>query len=396
VCYNRRPMALLASDAEGNRLLAAGMPSEALKAFQSTLAAHPGDPRCLLGVAKAHMAMDAREPALAALDELLKVKPDHMEARSHRALLRVVKGEKGAVADLEAAAKDRRAGFAEHFNFGQYLISAGKHADASRELAMAQRIEPRDPRPHLLLAALAQQRGDVPAAIHALQSATQLVGPHVAAPWVALGRVYLAAKRGREAANAFHEAVQRRADDPAVGEEAYRACAEAGAWDLALKVVLLLRQKNPNEARYSTWQQQVNQALKSGGGPRKVSAYEEGDARSVDIDKELIKVNEILGRNPPTPPHVARECIARLDQVLRINPTHGDALNLLGLCQFLCGSYPWKDAEETGKKAQAAAAAAKNPIWKNNADLLLRNLEKKRAQAQKAAQAQPRQPQPKR
>jgi tetratricopeptide (TPR) repeat protein len=229
----------------------------------------------------------------------------------------------------------------------------------------------------------------VPGAISALQQATQLVGPTIAAPWVALGRLYRTLGRGREAAQAYFEAVQRRADDHAAAEEAYRACAEAGAWDLALKVVLALRQKKPADPRYEAWQQEVNQALKSGGGPRKVAAYEEGDARAVDVDRELIKVNEILGRNPPTPPHVAKECIVKLEQVLRVQPSHGDALNLMGLCQFLAGSYPWKEAEDFGKKAQAAALAAKNPIWKNNADLLLKNLERKRARHQAKAAAKP-------
>ena len=383
-------MALLASDAEGNRLLAAGMPAEALKAFQSALGITPQDAKCLLGLAKAHMALEARDAAMAALEALLKLKPDHLEGRSHRALLRLTAGDTSALADLEAVARDRHSGFAEHFNYGQYLLSAGKHAEASRELMIAQRIEPRDPRPHLLLAALAQNRGDVAGAINALQSATQLVGPQVAAPWVALGHIYRAGGRLRESAQSFFEAVQRRPDDAAVGEEAYRAAAEAGAWDLGLKVVLLLRQKKPNEARYAKWQDEVNHALKTGGAPRKVSAYEEGDARAIDVDQELIKVNEILARNPPTPPHVAKECIARLDRVLRIHPAHGDALSLLGLCQFLSGSYPWNDAEQSGKKAQAAAAATKNPIWKNNADLLLKNLERKRTQhARKAAAERP-------
>jgi tetratricopeptide (TPR) repeat protein len=381
-------MALMASDAEGNRLLAAGMPAEALKAFQSALASTPGDVKCLLGLAKAHMALEARDAALATLEQLLKVKPDHLEARSHRALLKYAAGDKAALAELEAVARDRHSGFAEHFNYGQYLLSAGKHADAQRELTMAQRIESRDPRPHLLLAALAQQRGDPQGAISALQQATQLVGPTIAAPWVALGRIYRAMGRGREAAQAYHEAVQRRADDGAAAEEAYRACAEAGAWDLALKVVLALRQKKPDDQKYAAWQQEVNQALKSGGAPRKVSAaYEEGDARAIDVDRELIKVNEILGRNPPTPPHVAKECITKLEQVLRIQPSHGDALNLMGLCKFLAGSYPWKEAEDYGKKAQAAAVAAKNPIWKQNADALLRNLSRKRVNAEKKAAA---------
>ncbi|HEY8208282.1 MAG TPA: hypothetical protein VIG99_12420, partial [Myxococcaceae bacterium] len=173
----------------------------------------------------------------------------------------------------------------------------------------------------------------------------------------------------------------------AAGEEGYRAAAESGAWDLGLKMVLLLRQKKPNEAKYAKWQDEVNHALKTGGAPRKMSIYEEGDAGAIDVDKELIKVNEILNRNPPTPAHVAKDCMARLDRVLRIQPNHGDALNLLGLCQFLTGGYPWKETEETGKKAQAAAVAAKNPIWKQNADSLLRNLSRRRVQAEKKAAA---------
>ncbi|HEY8209646.1 MAG TPA: tetratricopeptide repeat protein, partial [Myxococcaceae bacterium] len=206
-------MAVLASDSEGNRLLAAGMPAEALKSFQAALATAPQDPRCLLGLAKAHMALEGREPALAALEALLKLKPDHLEARSHRALIRLAAGDKAAAAELEAVARDRHSGFAEHFNYGQYLISAGKHAEAGKELMVAQRIEPRDPRPHLLMAALAQNRGDVAGAISALQAATQLVGPQISAPWAALGHIYRAAGRGRESAQAFLEALQRRPDD---------------------------------------------------------------------------------------------------------------------------------------------------------------------------------------
>ena len=379
-------MTLQASDAEGNRLLAAGLPAEALRSFQTALAAAPSDARCLLGAAKAHLALEAREPALKALEELLRQKPDHLEARSYRALLRVAAGDASAAAEVEACARDRRAGFAEHFNFGQYLLSAGKGDEAAREIVVCQRIEPRDPRPHLLMASIAQRRGDLPATIASLQAATGLVGPAVAGPWVALGRVFQAARRGREAAAAFLEAVQRRGDDLDIAEEAFKVAKEAGAWDVALKVVLVLRQRRPGESRYAAWQQEVNQALRSGGAPRKAATqYEEGDASAIDVDKELIKVNEILGRNPPTPPHVARECITRLDRVLRVNPSHGDALNLMGLCQFLAGSYPWKEAEDWGKKAQAAATAAKNPIWKSNADRLLKNLDRKRAHHAKKA-----------
>src|SRR5204862_6879948 len=105
--------------------------------------------RCLVGMAKAHLALEAREPALKALEEVLKLKPDHLEARSHRALIRLAAGDKAALADLEAVARDRHSGFAEHFNYGQYLVSAGKHVEAGKELLVAQRIEPRDPRPHL-------------------------------------------------------------------------------------------------------------------------------------------------------------------------------------------------------------------------------------------------------
>jgi len=382
-------MALLASDAEGNRLLAAGLPAEALKAFQAALAVTPDDPRCLLGVAKAHLAMDAKAPALAALEALLARKPDHLEARSHRALIRLAGGDAAAAAELEAVARDRRAGAAEHLNYGQHLISAGKLDEAARTILVAQRIEPRDPRPHLLLAAIAQKRGDAQATISALQAATQLVGPTAHAPFIALGRAFRAAGRGREAAAAYLEAVQRKGDDGAAAEEAYAACAEAGAWDLALKVVLALRQKKPDDKKYAAWQNEVSQALKTGGAPRKAAAYEEGDAKAVDVDRELIKVNEILGRNPPTPPHIAKECIARLDRILRINPTQGDALALMGLCHYLSGSYPWKEAEDFGKKALASGNAQKNQIWKINADSLLKNLEKKRAEHGRAEKPPP-------
>ena len=127
--------------------------------------------------------------------------------------------------------------------------------------------------------------------------------------------------------------------------------------------------------------------IKSGGSKKSQSKqrYEEGDSSAIDVEKEMSRANDLLGRNPPTPPHVAKDVIRILDQVLRVQPNHGDALSLTGLCMYLIGK--WDDCETYAKKALAAAEQAKNKVWKENAELLLANLERKRKEKKAPAAA---------
>src|SRR5438034_11240364 len=95
---------------EGNRLLAAGMVREAIASFEAALKTDPGDVRCLLGLAKANIAAGQADPALAALDKLLQVRPDHLEARSHRGFILAAKGDPKGAEEMSAVVQDRRAG----------------------------------------------------------------------------------------------------------------------------------------------------------------------------------------------------------------------------------------------------------------------------------------------
>src|SRR5690242_8694485 len=103
---------------EGNRLLAAGMYPEAIQSFENALKSDPNDARCLLGLAKAQIATGSEDAALANLEKLLKIRPDHLEAKSHRGFILAKRGDPQGAADMDAASKERKAGFEEHFNYG--------------------------------------------------------------------------------------------------------------------------------------------------------------------------------------------------------------------------------------------------------------------------------------
>jgi tetratricopeptide (TPR) repeat protein len=230
---------------------------------------------------------------------------------------------------------------------------------------------------------IALRRNDATSAVNYLLKATQLSGPTDVGPMLLLARAYRGARQHSQAAAVYMEVLQRRPNDAGLFEEAYSCSVEAEQFDTALKVVLLARERMPNEPRYAEWQNEVMARLKSGPAKKTQQRYEEADAKGVDVAKQLARARELLARNPPTPPHVAQEVAGILDQVLRLEPDHGEALALMGLCRFLLGD--WDACEEYGKKAQAAGDKAKNKGWRDTGDFLLANLERKRAE--KKAQA---------
>jgi tetratricopeptide (TPR) repeat protein len=370
---------------EGNRLLAAGMIPEAIQSFENALKSDPNDARCLLGLAKAHLASGSQDAALANLEKLLKLRPDHLEAKSHRGFILAKRGDPQGAAEMDAAAKDRRAGFEEHFNYGTYLISTKKDEPAQREFEACIRIESRDPRPYVELGNIAQRQKNQAAATNHFLKATQFAGPKDSAPFIALARAYRDAKQGAQATSAYMQALQRNPDD-AVNEEAYLAAMAAGEIDSALKLVLLARQRRPDEPKFSKWQEEVMAKLKT--APKKAAGavrFEEGDTSSVDVDKELAKASDLLLRNPPTPPHIAKQVMTIADTVLRVQPDNSDAMIKIGICKYLLGD--WDACEAMGKKALASAQAKGNKIWEGNAKLLLQRLTEKRKEKAKGGAA---------
>jgi tetratricopeptide (TPR) repeat protein len=372
---------------EGNRLLAGGMFPEAIQSFENALKSDPNDARCLLGLAKAQLATGAQDAALANLEKLLKVKPDHLEAKSHRGLLLAKRGDPQGAAEMDAAAKDRRAGFEEHFNYGSWLVSTKKDEPAQREFEACVRIESRDPRPYVEMGNIALRQKNQVAATNQFLKATQFAGPKDAAPFVALARAYRDSKQGSAAAGAYMQALQRKPDDT-INEEAYLAAMAAGEFDSALKIVLLARQRRPDEPKFSKWQEEVMAKLKS--APKKTAGavtFEAGDSSSVDVDKELARASDLLLRNPPTPPHVAKQVMSIADTVLRVQPDNSDAMIKIGICKYLLGDM--EACEDMGKKALASAQAKGNKIWESNAKLLLQRLAEKRKEKAKAGAAAP-------
>lgn len=378
------PIPSLSPSSEGNRLLAAGMFRDAVAAYESALKVDPKDVRCLLGLGKAHNALGAPDEAIKAFDAVLAIKPDHTEAKSHRGVVLVAKGDPSGPAELEAAASDRRSGFEEHLNFGIYLVTQKQDDRAMKEFDACTRIESRDARPYTAMGAIASRRGDHMAAINHLTKATQFAGPKDSSPFVGLARAYFTGKQAGQAAAAYLQALQRRSEDDALVEEAYTACVASGELDTAFKVVMAAREKHPTEAKYSKWQEEVMARLKTRGAKKiAVTTFDAGDATSVDAEKELEKANELLNRNPPSSPQICQEAMKHLDRVLQLKPKHGQALVLLGLCQYLTGQRD--TAFATAKKATEAAEAAGNKLWKEEADFLI--LKMKAKDAKKAAAA---------
>ncbi|HVE82758.1 MAG TPA: tetratricopeptide repeat protein, partial [Myxococcales bacterium] len=307
------------TSSEGNRLLAAGMYQEAIASFEAALKNDPADARCLLGLAKAFIAQKHDDQALQTLDALMKVKPDHLEARSQRAGILVRKGDPAGPAELAAAAGDRRSGYEEHYAYGTYLLGQNQDDKALKEFEACARIEGRDARAFNALGTLAMRRKDYVAAVNHFLKATQLAAPKDPFPFLFLARAYRFNGQGTQSAGAYLEALNRYRDDNLL-EEAYQACIVVSELDTALKVVLMARESKPQDAKYSRWMDEVMNRLKARGAKKTgAPAYDEGDASAISVDKEVQIANDLLNRNPPTPPPIAKEAMVHLDRVLRIN-----------------------------------------------------------------------------
>lgn len=361
------------TSSEGNRLLAAGLFQQAAASFEAALKNDPADARCLLGLAKAYVQLKMEDLALQTLEALLKLKPDHLEAKSQRGGIMLRKGDPAGAVELQAAAADRRAGYEEHYAYGTYLLTQNQDAQALKEFESCARIEGRDVRAFNALGTLAMRRKEYVAAVNHFLKATQLASPKDPFPHLFLARAYRFNNQGTQSAGAYLEALNRGRDDNLL-EEAYQACIVVSELDTALKVVLMARESKPQDAKYSRWMDEVMNRLKSRGAKKAGgTAYDEGDASAISVDKEVQIANDLLNRNPPTPPQIAKEAMVHLDRVLRINAKHSQALILFATCQYLLGDY--EAAFTSGNKALAAAEEMAEEfakkVWKESSQLLL-------------------------
>ena len=190
------------------RLLSAGQVQEAIHAFENALGQDPKDVKCLLGLARAHIAAGQAPAALGTFQKIFALRPDHLEAKSHLGLLLARMGDAKGAKALEEAAKDRRSGYWEHVNFGLYLAERDDDR-AQKEFEAATRSESRETLPYVELGKIAERRKDMRAALRHYLKASEVAMPHDPMPWVLRARAHRALDEKPAAVNAMNEALLR-------------------------------------------------------------------------------------------------------------------------------------------------------------------------------------------
>lgn len=319
---------------EGNRLLNLGQFAEAKAEFESMLAGDAKDVKCLLGLARAQRALGELDDALATVNKVFAVKPDHLESKSLRGLLRVEKGDAAGVKDLEEAAKDRRSGPAEHINFGLYLCGKDD-ARAQKEFELALRADSRSGIAIMELGKIAERRGDNHSALTHFTKATQFATANDPEPFLAMARVQSALGAGQHAAMAALEAVQRAPESrrASVAATAFELCLSLRQAEAAVKVALQALELDPDNATYQSWMQEAQELARGGGAPKKATGSKElwAEAPTSSGTNKAVTAATL----PPTAnlviPGDLQECMRKAQEALLLkSPPHcEDAHRLL-------------------------------------------------------------------
>jgi tetratricopeptide (TPR) repeat protein len=136
-------------------------------------------------------------------------------------------------------------------NLGEHFLRAGRRMEAMDALATALKLNPREAKALLSIAALHRQQGNLPESIAAAQRACDLV-PGDYRPYAALSQSYLEAGRGEAAQSAAAKAVDLKMDDPQLLCLQARALASLKRYLEAERLFLRAFQLDPNsvEAAY--------------------------------------------------------------------------------------------------------------------------------------------------
>jgi tetratricopeptide (TPR) repeat protein len=225
------------------RLMKQGRLKEAAREFEKVLAQEPQNSQALLGLARVRLAQYDDKAARTVLGRFMELNPTHPEGLSHLARLEAEEGNASALELLGTLASQPNAGFFEWLNHGRALLSAGRHAEATRELERAARSQPTTQvLTYLGMALQGQQRLD-----EALQRYQQAAAAshteHL--PLLLASRVQTHTGRVGAAMESLRQAILRAPREPGLFREFATLCLMAGDTAEAQRAAVELRMLLP-------------------------------------------------------------------------------------------------------------------------------------------------------
>lgn len=293
---------------EGYRLLNQGLLAEAEAEFRNALQGDPRDVKCLLGLARTLLATESYDEALTTLAELFKLRPDNLEGKSLRGSILVARGDPAGVKDLEDAARDRRAGPAEHLNLGLYLAEKDD-ARAQKEFELALRVDNRNSRAHLELARIAERRGDYRNAVVKYQKACEFAAANDGQPFVLLSRAHYALGETTAGSQAMLEALNRANESQKRQwlDEGFTLAFDAREFQAAFTIAVTGLELEPDNATYQAWRDQAQAASQQAGVKGKPSGptelWQEAPTATRSGTHSAIPSNTLEGAGSPAVPN---------------------------------------------------------------------------------------------
>lgn len=263
----------------GFEQLLSGRRDEAQASFEAGLEADATDTTCLLGLLRMHVLEQDAEGTERRAQQLLALAPDHPEAKSHLAYLRLGRGEKAAFGVLQLLAEREGSGIFERLNLAKALSAQGKGDAAEAAFQRAILAEPQSPFAYLEAAEAALERGEPHRAVERLVAATRLM-PSEVELWVALAEAHQAAGELTLAEAALVQACGLAPSDASLLERRFALAFDSGRFEDAIALGRRLLQLDPRSTEYPLM---LGQALAHAGRPDEARPHLEEAAR---VDRE--------------------------------------------------------------------------------------------------------------
>lgn len=227
-----------------------GLPQDAVKSFQKGLSIDPKDVDCWLGLLRAHLSTNATGEAESAARRLLAVKPDHVEAQAHLAMLQARAGNPQALETLRALASAPKAGYFERFNLASLLSERGDLDGAKAAYESALQVAPQSSHVHFELGRIAMQQGDTAGAVKHFQKSAELA-PNEAMPLLLQSRAHTVRGELGLAIQVAQRALDKAPGMRVILEDLFKLYLAAGSAEGARRCALELRRNDVNNANYA-------------------------------------------------------------------------------------------------------------------------------------------------